>query len=434
MLLFSRCIFSGVSHRKPNTCYEDNPIFSSFWRTKPYSLREGGVIRRFSVLALASAGLLLAALAAALAAPPQIMAPHALLVEAETGSILFEKAADDLVAPASLAKLMTVNVVFDQLQLGNISLDDEYVISVNAWRKGGAPSHGSTMYAALHSKVKVEDLLKGVMIQSANDGCIALAEGIAGNESEFVRMMNDRAREIGLTRSTFTNVDGLPDPKMRVTPRDLAVMARYIVLNYPDYYKWFGEREFTWNKIRQQNRNPLLGAIDGADGMKTGFTNEAGYNLVGSAVQSGVRLIVVVTGLKNPKDRADDAKKLLDYGFKNFDSRVLFAEGQTVAAAKVYGGAQGSVPVAAKGTVKLMVPRGVSDKIVAKMVYTGPVRAPVQEGQAVGNLQVWRGDAKVLEVPVQASESVAAGSISRRALDAASELVINLYRSAVKRI
>ena len=391
-------------------------------------------MHHFSRLAWTAAALFLASVATALATPPQILAPHALLVEAETGSILFEKAADDLVAPASLAKLMTVNVVFDQLQLGNISLDDEFVISVNAWRKGGAPSHGSTMYAALHSKVKVEDLLKGVMIQSANDGCIALAEGIAGNENEFVRMMNDRAREIGLTKSVFTNVDGLPDPKMRVTPRELAVMARYIVLNYPDYYKWFGEREFTWNKIRQQNRNPLLGAMEGADGMKTGFTNEAGYNLVGSAVQNGVRLIVVVTGLKNAKDRSDDAKKLLDYGFKNFDARVLFAEGQVVAAAKVYGGAQGSVPVAAKGTVKLMVPRGVSDKIVAKMVYTGPVRAPVQEGQAIGNLQVWRGDAKVLEVPVQASESVAAGSLTRRAMDAASELVINLFRSATKRI
>jgi len=391
-------------------------------------------MHRFGRMALAAAGLFLASVAAALAAPPQITAPHALLVEAETGSILFEKAADDLVAPASLAKLMTVNVVFDQLQLGNISLDDQYVISVNAWRKGGAPSGGSTMYAALHSKVKVEDLLKGIVIQSANDGCIALAEGIAGNETEFVRMMNDRGREIGLTKSIFTNVDGLPDPKMRVTPRELAIVARHIVLNYPDYYKWFGEREFTWNKIRQLNRNPLLGVIEGADGLKTGFTNEAGYNLVGSAVQNGVRLIVVVTGLKNPKDRADDAKKLLDYGFKNFDSRVLFAEGQTVAEAKVYGGAQGRVPVAAKGAVKLMVPRGVSDKIVAKMVYTGPVRAPVQEGQAIGNLQVWRGDAKVLEVPVQASEGVAAGSISRRALDAASELVINLFRSAVKRI
>ena len=269
-------------------------------------------MRRFSVLALAAA-MVLASAAVALAAPPQILAPHALLIEAETGSILFEKQADDLVAPASLAKLMTVNVVFDQLQLGNISLDDEYVISVNAWRKGGAPSHGSTMYAALHSRVKVEDLLKGVMIQSANDGCIALAEGIAGNETEFVRMMNDRAREIGLTKSYFTNVDGLPDPKMRVTPRELAVMARYIVLNYPDYYKWFGEREFTWNKIRQQNRNPLLGAVEGADGMKTGFTNEAGYNLVGSAVQNGVRLIVVVTGIEEcqgPRRRRQEAPGL----------------------------------------------------------------------------------------------------------------------------
>jgi D-alanyl-D-alanine carboxypeptidase (penicillin-binding protein 5/6) len=272
------------------------------------------------------------------------------------------------------------------------------------------------------------------MIQSANDGCIALAEGIAGNETEFVRMMNDRAREIGLTKSIFTNVDGLPDPKMRVTPRELAQIARHTVLNYPDYYKWFGEREFTWNKIRQQNRNPLLGTVDGADGMKTGFTNEAGYNLVGSALQNGVRLIVVVTGVKNAKDRADDAKKLLDYGFKNFDSRILFAEGQNVAEAKVYGGVRGRVAVAAKGAVTLMVPRGVGDKIVVKMVYTGPVRAPVLEGQTIGNLQVWRGDAKVLEVPLQASESVAAGSISQRTIDAASELVIKLFRSAAKRI
>ena len=183
---------------------------------------------------VAAAGTILGSIVTASAAPPQILAPQALLVEAETGSILFEKAADDLVAPASLAKLMTLNVVFDQLQLGNINLDDEYVISVNAWRKGGAPSHSSTMYAALNSRVKVEDLLKDVMIQSANDGCIALAEGIAGNETEFVRMMNDRTREVGLTKSDFTNVDGLPDPKMRVTPRELAMMARYIVLNYPD--------------------------------------------------------------------------------------------------------------------------------------------------------------------------------------------------------
>jgi D-alanyl-D-alanine carboxypeptidase (penicillin-binding protein 5/6) len=221
---------------------------------------------------------------------------------------------------------------------------------------------------------------------------------------------------------------------MRVTPRELAVMARYIILNYPERYKWFGEREFTWNKIRQQNRNPLLGTVDGADGIKTGYTAEAGYNLVGSAVQNGVRLIVVLTGGKNPKERADDAKKLLDYGFKNFESRILFSEGQVVADAKVFGGAQGRVSVAAKGVVRLMAPRGVSDKIVAKMVYTGPVRAPVYAGQAIGSLQVWRGDAKVLDVPVQAAETVAAGSVRQRAFDAVSELVIKLFRSAAKQI
>ena len=304
-------------------------------------------MRRIGLIILAWAGLMALAPAPSLAAPPQTLAPHAILVEAETGSVLFEKQADDLVAPASLAKLMTVSVVFEQLELGNVKLDDAFVISENAWRKGGAMSHGSTMYAVLNSKVRVEDLLKGILIQSANDGCIALAEGIAGNETSFVRMMNDRARELGLTKSTFTNVDGLPDPKMRVTARELAIVARHIVNTYPEFYKWFGEREFTWNKIRQQNRNPILGTVEGADGLKTGFTNEAGYNLVGSATRNGLRLIVVVTGLKNAKDRADEAKKLLDYGFREFEARILFAENQIISEAKVYGGAQGKVPVTA---------------------------------------------------------------------------------------
>ena len=398
-------------------------------------------MRRIGLMILACAGTILAcagmsalAIAPSMAAPLQTIAPHAILVEAETGSVLFEKGADDLVAPASLAKLMTVNVVFAQLELGKIKLDDAYLISENAWRKGGAMSHGSTMYAQLNSRVRVEDLLKGILIQSANDGCIALAEGVAGNESAFVRMMNDRARELGLTKSIFTNVDGLPDPKMRVTARELAVIARHTVNHYPEYYKWFSEREFTWNKIRQQNRNPILGTVEGADGMKTGFTNEAGYNLVGSATRNGLRLIVVVTGMKNAKDRADEAKKLLDHGFREFDSRILFAENQIISEAKVYGGSQGKVPVTAKEQIKLMVPRNVSERISAKMVYVGPVRAPVREGQPVGKLQVMRGDTKVLEVPVLATETVETGSVAQRAFDAASELVVKLFRSAAKKI
>jgi len=391
-------------------------------------------MRRFGIMSLATTGLLLAPMAIAPAATPQISAPHVILVEAETGTVLFQRKADDLVAPASLAKLMTVEVVFDQLQLGNFKLDDQFVISENAWRKGGAPSGGSTMYAAIHSRVSVGDLLRGTIIHSGNDASIALAEGIAGNEAAFARMMNDRARELGLTKSYFTNSTGLPDPQMRVTARELVLLTRHIITTYPEHYRLYGEREFTWNKIRQLNRNPLLPMDIGADGLKTGFTNEAGYNLVGSAVQNGLRLIVVVTGLKTAKDRADEARKLLDWGFKDFDTRLLFAEGQTVAEAKVYGGAQGSVPLVANAPVKLMVPRGTSDRITAKMVYTGPVSAPVREGQPIGNLQIWRGDAKVLEVPLKASESVGVGSIPQRAFDAVADLVINLFRSTVKRL
>jgi D-alanyl-D-alanine carboxypeptidase (penicillin-binding protein 5/6) len=402
------------------------------WRAE--AARKECGMRRFHFISLLAFGLLLGSVSSAAAAAPQTAAPHALLIEAETGSVLFEKGADDLVAPASLAKLMTVDVVFDLLKTGKIKLEDEYVISENAWRKGGAMSHSSTMYAALHSRVKVEDLLKGIVIQSANDGCIALAEGIAGNEAAFVQMMNERARTLGLTKSIFTNVDGLPDPKMRVTARELGEIARHIVLTYPEYYKWFGEREFTWNKIRQMNRNPLLAMVNGADGLKTGFTNEAGYNLVGSAVQNDVRLIVVLTGMKSAKERADEGRKLLEWGFRNFEPRLLFAARQPIAEAKVYGGAQGRVPVATDKLIRIMVPKGTNERIQAKFVYSGPVLAPVQAGQQIGHVEVWRGDAKVLETPVKALEGVEVGSVSQRAFDAAAELVVRLFRSAAERI
>jgi D-alanyl-D-alanine carboxypeptidase (penicillin-binding protein 5/6) len=221
---------------------------------------------------------------------------------------------------------------------------------------------------------------------------------------------------------------------MRVTVRELAYLARHIIRTYPEYYAWYAEREFTWNKIRQFNRNPLLAMNIGADGMKTGYTSEAGYNLVGTAVQNDVRLIVVITGLKSAKERADEGRKLLEWGFRGFDFRLLFAEGETVAVAKVYGGSHGRVPLVAKGPIKLMVPKGSNERITAKMVYTGPVPAPVREGQAIGQLLVWRGDAKVLEVPLRATESVGIGSTSQRAFDAAAELVIKLFRSAANRL
>src|SRR5882757_6265097 len=365
---------------------------------------------------------------------PPISAPHAILIDGENGAILFERDPDKLIFPASLAKLMTAEYVFHELKEGRIKLTDEYVVSENAWRKGGAPSGGSTMYAAIHSRISVDDLLHGVIIHSGNDACIVLAEALSGNEAEFAAKLTQRAREIGLAKSTFANSNGLPDPGTQMTTRELGLLARYIIREYPEYYKIYGQREFTWNKIRQQNRNPLLGTLDGADGMKTGFTKEAGYGLVGSAVQNGLRLVAVVNGLGSAKERADEGKKLLEWGFRNFEQRILFAEGQNIGTAKVFGGADSKVPLVAAGQVRVMMPKNGNDKLVARIVYTGPVPAPVEQGQRIGVLKVWRNDNVILEMPLKAAESVGKGNLSQRAFDAVSELMIGLFRAGAERL
>jgi len=365
---------------------------------------------------------------------PAISAPHAILIDAENGGVLFERDPDQLIFPASLAKLMTAEYVFHELKEGRIKLTDEYTVSENAWRKGGAPSHGSTMFAAIHSKIPVDDLLHGMIVQSGNDACIVLAEGLAGNEPDFADKMTQRAREIGLAKSVFTNSNGLPDPGTHVTTRELGILARHIILDYPELYKIFGQADFTWNKIRQPNRNPLLGAVTGADGLKTGFTKEAGYGLVGSAVQDGLRLIVVVNGLKSAKERADEAKKLLEWGFRSFEQRNLFAAGQIIGSAKVYGGANGSVPLQAPGLVKMMVPKSGGEKLIARIAYQGPVPAPVTQGQPIGLLKVWRDDKLVLQVPLKAAESVGKGNMPGRAIDAVTEMVIALFRAGAERL
>ncbi|HXL49743.1 MAG TPA: D-alanyl-D-alanine carboxypeptidase family protein [Xanthobacteraceae bacterium] len=404
----------------------------------------GSLLRRCFVSGGAAAIVVFAACCVAAAPNPvsgpkssegyQTAAAHAILIEAGSGSVLFEKAADDLIPPASLSKLMTQEVVFNLLKQGRLKATDEFIVSTNAWRRGGAPSHTSSMFIPIHSKVSVDDLLHGAIIQSANDACIVLAEGISGNESSFAELMTKRARELGLAKSTFGNSTGLPDPRQLMTARELAKLARHIIESYPDYYKYYSEREFTWNKIRQFNRNPLLTVNIGADGLKTGFTKEAGYGLVGSAVQNGLRLIVVVNGLRSEKERADEAKKMLEWGFHNFQSGLLFAEGQEIAQAKLYGGTKGHVPLTARKEVRLMVPRGSRDKIIARVVYSGPVPAPVQQGQKIGTLKVWRGEFVVLEVPLEAAESVGTGSMPRRAFDAATELVLGLFRAGFKRL
>ena len=365
---------------------------------------------------------------------PPITAPHAILIDADNGAVLFERDPDQLIFPASLGKLMTVEYVFHELKEGRLKLIDEFPVSENAWRKGGAPSHSSTMYASLNSRVSVSDLIRGMIVQSGNDACIVLAEGLSGTEAEFAVKLTQRAREIGLTKSVFTTSNGLPDPGEKVTTRELGLLARTIIRNYPEMYAIFGEREFTWNKIRQQNRNPLLAMSIGADGLKTGFTQDAGYGLVGSAVQNGLRLVVVVNGLKSAKERADEAKKLLEWGFRSFEQRALFAEGQNIGAAKVYGGASGHVNLLASGQVRVMMPKSGGDRLIARIVYTGPVPAPIEQGQRIGLLKVWRNDSVILEMPLQAAESVGKGNLPQRAFDAVTELMVTLFRAGAERL
>ena len=364
----------------------------------------------------------------------QTAAPYAILIEAESGTVLFEKNADKLNPPASMSKLMTVDLVLHTIAEGKLKLDDEMTISENAWRKGGAPSGGSAMFAALNSRVSVDNLLHGVMIQSGNDACITLAEGIAGSELAFSELMNKRARELGLTQSRFTNSTGIHDPDHNMTARELAKLAQHIIKTYPEAYKIYAEREFTWNKVRQQNRNPLLAMNIGADGLKTGHTKEAGYGLTASALNNGLRLILSVNGFKTMKERAEEARKLMEWGFRAFESRQLFAQGETVGEAKLYGGAKSRVPLVSPTPIRLLVPRAMSEKLSAKVVYSGPVRAPVEKGQPIGTLKVTRGDNVVMEAPLQAGEEVGSGNLHQRAFDAMGELVINVFRAGVDRL
>lgn len=382
----------------------------------------------WGLLAVASS---LAVAGTGLAQGFQTIAPHAILIDAESGTVLFEKNADELTAPASMAKTMTVEVVFNEMRKGRINLDTEFTVSENAWRKGGGSSGGSSMFAQLNSSIKLSDLLRGIIVQSGNDAAIVVAEGIAGTEDNFARMMNERAHEIGMSKSTFRNATGYGHPEQKVTVRDLAKLATHIIETYPELYKIFGEREFTWNKIRQQNRNPLLAMEIGADGLKTGNIDESGYGLIGSAVQNGQRLIVVMNGVKTARDRAGEARKLLDWGFRAFESRELFAAGETVGDAQVFGGDRRSLPLMSPKPIRVLLPRGSNDRLTARIVYQGPIMAPIQKGAQVARLQVSRGESQALDIPLYAGEDVGAGTLSQRAFDGLLEFGSSLFRRAM---
>lgn len=382
----------------------------------------------------ALAALLLAAATGAAPAQTgyQALVGQAILVDDATGAILYEKDADKPTAPASLAKLMTAEVVFHEIAEGRLKLDDTFQISENAWRNGGASAGGSTMFAVVKSRVRVDDLLHGLLIQSGNDAAIALAEGVAGTEEAFARMMTARARELGLTKSTFRNASGKGDPQQTTTMREMEKLASHVIATYPQLYPIFGEKQFTWNKITQLNRNPLLTMDIGADGLKTGNIDESGFGLVGSAVQNGQRLIVALNGAKTARDRAEEGRKLLLWGFRSFEPKNLFEAGETVGAANVYGGAASSVPLVAPKPIKALLPRGGAERLNAEIVYDAPLRPPVARGQTVARLKVYRGTTLALDAPLQAGEDVAQGGLTRRATDAAWELATGWMRRLFK--
>lgn len=381
--------------------------------------------KRIDALALWLGLLVLALFAApALAQEFSTKARHAILMDYESGSVLFQKDADVAMEPASMAKLMTVAVVFHEIAAGKLSFDDEFFISEHAWRTGGASSGGSTMFAELNSKIKVIDLVRSVIIQSGNDAAIALAEGIGGSEETFASMMNILAEEIGLTGSHFVNATGLPDPNQYVTARDLANLARYLIREYPQHYHLFSEPEFTWNKIRQENRNSLVEMGIGVDGLKTGHTEAAGYGSVVSTQQGGRRLVAVVHGLTSMRERAEEARKLITWGTRAFERLSIFPQGKVVGYANVFGGTEGSVPLVGKGDIDLYVPKGVKDCPKAEYVYRGPLRPPVEEGTEVGELRVYCADKLVQTTPLYAGASVEQGDLVRRATDALKQLAL----------
>ena len=351
-------------------------------------------------------------------------ARFAVLMDEASGTVIFQKDADLPMEPASMAKLMTVAVVFNEIRTGRLTLDTQFFVSEHAWRTGGASSGGSTMFAELNSKIKVEDLVRSVIIQSGNDAAIVLAEGIAGSEGSFSSMMNELAGEIGLTDSHFTNPTGLPDPAMHVTARDLADLARYLISEFPQYYHYFSEPEMEWNNIKQPNRNSLVELGIGVDGLKTGHTESAGYGSVISTAEGGRRLVAVVHGLTSMAERTEEGRKLITWGARAFERVSAYPDGAVVAYANVYGGTSGSVGLVGDGEVALYLPRGSRKCLSAEVSYTGPLMPPVEQGAQVAELRVFCDDQLVQVAPLFAAESVEEGDIVRKATDALKQLAL----------
>ncbi|MCB2055719.1 MAG: D-alanyl-D-alanine carboxypeptidase [Geminicoccaceae bacterium] len=365
---------------------------------------------RFTPSVLLFLGLLVAPFAPAPAAEFETAATAAILVDYRNNDVLFAKNPDVPIPPASMSKLMTALVVFDEIKSGRLALDDTLPVSEKAWRMGG-----SRMFVEVNTRVAVRDLLRGVIVQSGNDACIVLAEALAGSEDAFVARMNDKARELGLENSHFANVSGWPDPEHVMSVRDLATVARTIILDYPEFYELYSIREFEYNGINQLNRNPLLKAnVPGVDGMKTGYTSEAGYGLVASAERDGRRLIMVIAGLNSSSQRRSESERLLEYGFRNFHEYRLYEQGETVAEVPVWHGEAASVPLIGEDVIGITLAEADRDRLRARVRYEAPVPAPITAGQRLGEIELMLDGERAAGIPLVAALDVPqAGMLGR---------------------
>lgn len=336
----------------------------------------------------------------------ETQAREAIVLDPQTNTVLLNKDGMASMPPASMSKMMTIYMLFESLKDGRVSLDDKFRVSENAWRKGGAKSGSSTMFLPPNSEVRVEDLIRGIIVQSGGDACIAVAENLAGSEEAFARRMTDKARQIGMENTTFVNSTGWPDPNHRTTAYDLAILAERTIIDFPEYFHYYAEREFTYNDIRQANRNPLLYGYAGADGMKTGHTTEAGYGLTGTAKQGDRRLIVVVNGLESNRDRSTESARLLDWGFREFDNYALFRAGDTVEIAPVWLGTMPTVEMKISRDLHLTMTRKARKNMKVTVSYQSPLPAPIAAGQNVGTLSVEAPGFETITTPLTASQDI----------------------------
>ena len=354
-------------------------------------------------------------------------AQRAILIDYKTGAILYQKNADKLAPPASMSKLMTLAVLFKAIEDGTVSRDDDFVMSVNAWRKGGAPSGTSAMFVPVNKTATVDELINGIIIQSGNDACIAVAEAMSGTEAAFAKRMTTEARRIGLKKSTFQNSTGLDQEGHLMTVRELAHLAIYLIKTYPKYYPIFSQRLFKYRRHKFYNRNPLLSADIGVDGLKTGHTSKAGYGIVFSGVKDERRLIGVVAGLKTAADRKAEARKLMSWGYRAFAKFKLFEEDEEIGYARVWGGSSMYVPLTSKGPLEVILPRyPANQKLKGEIVYQGPIKPPIAKGQKIAKLRVTSSTSAVSEVPLYAKDDVEKATFIRQGIDSLLYLALDL--------